>query len=229
MTSEEAIPYKDNYAIYAYDLSLVPMTLPPGRCDALLDEARVDPLVREHVLHSLLPTIRGYACRLHRSSASAPTTALIDTMELVCVGNLVLVENMLEALLYRANPLAFLLKCARLEMMSHCQQYGHGPITYPRSGAMEDLPCYRYVHLEDVDTDLFDILDPSQNQGQSQTANFDAEADTAPLYEALDALSTDDARSLVTQLFGLFWGETRTLIELAGGGNSSTKAYKAKK
>ncbi len=52
--------------------------------------------------------------------------------------------------------------------------------------------------------------------------------DPTPLYEALDALSTSEARTLIAQMFGLFGQETRTLIEIAGG-NSSTRIYKAKK
>ena len=162
------------------------------------------------IIHKLLPFVLVYAVRMQNRYSSTA-----HVMELVSVGNYVMVEKLEEAM-REPNPHGFLLKWAKGEMIQYRRRYQNA-ITLPTTPG--DRAYHLWNILDEFDTDEFDIEDVP-----SSTCKFD---DTM-LYEAWAALPTEKMRTLIARLFGLNGHAPETLESIAGG-NSTTKVYGAAK
>lgn len=173
----------------------------------LLEEARAgDQQAKQRLILALLPTIWGYATRWQRPP-------FMPAIELVGIGNSVLVEKFEQAM-REPNPIGYLLKFAAGEMIGYRFRYQNA-ITTP---ATFDDP-FSFIDIFD-ETDEFDIAEPAHEA--------ECTADYTPLYVAVDALPTANARQLIRRLFGLSREYSEDLSEIAGG-DSTTKQYAAVK
>ncbi len=180
--------------------SLVCVT-PLSACQPYLEQAKHDRDTKDLIIHSMLPILFQYAMRIR----------LRDPMDLVSVGNMVLIEEWEQAQT-QEMPLRYLLYRAKMAMHAYLRQYECGPITFPDSGDME-YPHYDFFHIFDkLDTD--DIVEPQQSR--------DTPMDSTPLYEALASLSSETARVLIERLFGLFDRSPETMREITGEDNKGT-------
>lgn len=182
--------------------------LPAEEVEILLQAYRAgDKAARESIITSLLGNICWYAARLQNKYT--------PFMELVSVGNAVLVEHFDEALLH-PNPIGYLKKFAYGEMVDFRRRLNY-PIPLPTGPGHE--PYTVLSILDEFNTDEFDIAE--------ETA-FAQEDDHTPLYEALDALTSSNAHTLLLRLFGLS-GHTQESLTAIAEGDSSTQAYHRKK
>lgn len=198
---------------YRKDLNTLVCVTPVSACSALLEQAKSDKGTRDLIIHSMLPSVFQYAMHAYVQCTH------IDPMELVGVGNATLIERW-DAAQSKENPIRYLFNEARMGILGFVRQYGFGPITFPNRGD-EERPQYTFFDiLGDVDA-LDSLEDPTLCAEETSV-------DPRPLYEALDSLSTETARELVTQVFGLYGREAMTLVDLAGG-DWKSKAYAAKR
>lgn len=187
--------------LYKQELRILPSASREEKAQLLEDARQGDQQARQRLILALLPTIWGYAIRWQRPP-------YMPALELVGVGNTVLVERLDQAL-QEPNPIGYLLKFAAGEMVSYRMRYQNA-ITTPASF---DEPCEFVSILED-----FDIAEPGPEQSHP---------DYAPLLDAVQALPTERARQFISKVFGLNQC-AEDLSEIAGG-NSTTKAYQAAK
>lgn len=161
--------------LYRQDIASIPEWRLVGteQRDHLIEQARAgDRQARNTLILALLPYVLVYAIRYQRYH--------IDIMELVGVGNSILVEHFEQAL-QEANPCGYLVKFAHGEMIQYVRRF-QGPITLPTTPGDEPYPIMSLIN----DTDTFDI----EEQHRSATAQ-----DYTPLYEALAHLPTEQSKA----------------------------------
>lgn len=182
--------------------------LPAEEITALLQAYRAgDKTARENVITSLLGNICWYAARLQNKYT--------PFMELVSVGNAILIEYFDEALQH-PNPIGYLKKFAYGEMVDFRRRLNYS-IPLPTGPGHEP---YTVLSLfDEFNSDEFDI---------AEETTFAQEGDHTPLYEALDSLASSNARTLLLRLFGLSGHDQEPLTTIAEG-DSTTRAYHCKK
>jgi len=194
--------------LYRQDIAGIPdwRCVPEEQKQEIIDQARAgDSTRQEYIACSMLSTIIAYACRFQSS--------VTDVMDLIGVGNLIIIEHMSDAL-QSPNPYGYLLNYASGEMKQYRRRYENA-ITLPTTPG--DDP-YTVIPLSRIDTD--DI--PEEEDIIRSTS------DHTPLYEALKSIPSEKGRELMVRLFGLFDEGQEDMSTLAGG-NSTTRAYQAVK
>lgn len=198
---------QDVEALYRADLRRYPR-LSPDEIEPLLAACRTgDKEAKDTVLCSILGNICWYAARLQDKRT--------PFMELVSVGNAVLVEHFDEAL-HLPNPIGYLKKFAYGEIIDFCRRLNH-TVTIPTGPGHK--PLHMLYILDDFTADEFDIAEEVVQSCQD---------DHAPLYAALASLTSANALLLILRLFGLCEHEQESLTVIAGG-DSTTQAYNRKR
>jgi len=202
-------PLLTSEQLYQRDIQYYRKDLYAGTSAEYLERLQAgDRSAKDGFLCSLLPVIRGYAMRLQKLD--------MPMLELVNVGNHIIVEKLEESLLH-PNPIGYLLKFAHRHMLDYCCHFRY-IITLP-SGP-EHQPYEFLPLLDEFDTDEFDI--------EEKVMIEEIEQDTTPLYQALESIPGHTATGLMTRLYGMQGQNTETMHEIAGG-DSTTKKYQAVK
>ena len=221
---EEQPHYHDARNQYYRDLNRVaPFPLSQEQQGQLLAQARAgDASARERLIYSLLRPIAAFAYRTHRYS----NLWHYEMMDLVSVGNLVLIEHFDDAL-SKDDPLLYLISYAYSEMRDFCRKSASLIVT-PRTIGEEpviveslEALCDRRKDDDDDGVDFEIFL------GAPLFTVSPSHINCIPLYEALSKL-TEASQQFIAHLFGLFDVEPMTLAEWAGGVTDS-KPYNAAK
>jgi hypothetical protein len=194
--------------LYRQDIVDIPdwRGVPEEQRQEIIDQARQgDNTLREYIACSMLSTIIAYACRFQSS--------VTDVMDLIGVGNLIIIEHMSDAL-QTPNPHGYLLNYASGEMKQYRRRYENAITLSTTPG---DDP-YTIIPLSRIDAD-----DIPEEGGIIRSID-----DHTPLHEALKAIPSEKGRELMVRLFGLFDEGQEDMSTLAGG-NSTTRVYQAVK
>ncbi|MBV9690221.1 MAG: sigma-70 family RNA polymerase sigma factor [Ktedonobacteraceae bacterium] len=153
---------------------------------------------REQIVLSLLPTVRAFAYR-YRSLARAaePRACQVDALDLVQVGNLIMVEKVEQAL-QAERPHAYLIGCAKSAIRTYCREY-QSLVRRPSHAACDHMCWTESLEqplCQDGDLSYADVL-------EQPTDVPEPPRDYEALYQAVRRLPTKQQEAVI-RFCGLF-------------------------